>query len=146
MEKSANLSPEICEIYFASINDVSTITDGSDTFHKVVTFKSQKNWEKIYCSPASKEFTELQKESEAGPYYEQKVNLSYPGDDEGVREDFENYGNKRLLIKLVYHSGIEKLLGSLTNPVKSFADYTLKNGGHAVSFECKAIQKAFMLD
>lgn len=146
MQKSNELSPEICNIYFIPVDDVSSITVGSDSVHKVITLKNGKSWEEIYTAPASKEYSEEQKDSAAGPYYESKVTLFFPGKDETSMINFDNYGNKRILVRLKFHSGDYLLLGSLEVPVKPYFSFSLKKGGYVVTFEWQSIQPSYLLD
>jgi hypothetical protein len=146
MEKITTLAPEICKVYFKEKSLVTSITAGSDSNHKVVTLPNGQSWEEIYATPATKEYSEDQKTSSSGPYYEHKVEFFYPGKDAAARSDFNNYGNKQILIKLAFHNGDDLLLGSLEVPVMPSFLFSVKKGGYVITFALQSIQPAFYID
>ena len=78
--KNSNLIPAICEINWALLDDVDSITATPDRFHRQIAFKCGKNWQEIYFTPGSIEFTEKSKDTDAGELIEQSLKFMFPGE------------------------------------------------------------------
>lgn len=143
--KNQHLAPEICSVYFEDIKGVSSIIDGADKYHKVVTFKSGYAWKQIYLSPGTIKFEEPEKKTNAGTIFEQKLTGFFPGDDVANYTDFDNYSNKRYIVKLVYNNGTIKVFGCIFNPVTMQKDDSTTKGGSIITLYRNAIDKAYLM-
>lgn len=145
LTKNTNLIPAVCSIQIASISDIASITDSSTAYKKTVTFKQGKTWTDVYHTPGSMKFEEPKGLSNAGPYYKQKAEGFFPGDDAANLTDFNNIDNKRFVVKLTFNNGISKIIGDLNNPAIISIDFATNKGGSAMLYTCDSIYKAFMV-
>jgi len=117
MEKNDNLALEICEIQYALVENITSISEGSTAFHRNVLFSSG-TWEDMYGTPGSMKFEETQRVVSAGVVYDQVLTLKYPGEDTDNLSDLDDIVNQPAVLKITYTDGSEKLMGSLINPSK----------------------------
>jgi len=143
--KNTYLNPAICGFQIANINDVASITIGSTSFHRVVTFKSGKTWSTVYATSGSIKYTDIPKQTGSGPYYEHRLSSFFPGDDAANLTDFDNIENKRFLIKMNLTDGTYKILGDLINPVQIIKSFDSEKGGNIISCNNDSIYRAFIL-
>jgi hypothetical protein len=142
--KNSNLTPAVCNIYYVPVEDVTSIESGTDRFHKVVTFKSQKDWIGIYSTPGSTEFTEKPKENDAGDLFEQLIKFSFPGEDDGNMASIDAVINHPVLVKIELSCGNSKLIGAMDNPAKLSQSMQIssKSAGLQLEFLCMSPVRA----
>lgn len=140
MTKNSILNIQVCKIYFALIDNVQSIVDGDDRFHKVITFNEGKDWEEIYSTPGSIEFTENPKDNEAGNLIEQMIKFSFPGEDDLNLKDLDAVINRPVIVKVEYSSALMKLIGAIENPAKiaRAIQQTAKSSGSTMEISCLA--------
>lgn len=143
MEKNSNISQTICEVYFVETKNVSGVSQNGKT--KSLTI-SVGDWEKIYFSPGTAKFNELFKDSDAGGYYNQSLELSFPGiDNETQLENFNMFNRKRMLIKIIYGNGTTKLIGDLEHPCLAEKSYKDSDYASKIIFMCNYPELAYIL-
>ena len=116
--KNENLASEICKIYYEFIRNVDSIDDGSDQYHKTITFKSGGAWNEIKFTAGSATMNQQGSHDSPGKIYDQSITASIPGEDDDSISDISAIADQPVLIKVVYTSGQEKLIGNLDNPAK----------------------------
>jgi len=144
LTKNSNLIPTVCNIYFAPLDDIDTITPVTDRFHRQITFKEALSWQEIYFTPGTAEFTEKPKENDAGELIEQLLKFSLPGEDDSNLADLDGILGRPVLVKIEYSSGGKKLLGDLGNGAKlsQLLQISVKQTGSQLEFSCMATYRA----
>ena len=145
-EKNSNLIPTICSIQFANVNDVSSITVGTTFFNRVVTFKQGKTWTSIYNTPGKNQYVATPKKTNAGTYFEHRLSSFFPGDDAVNLSDFDNFENKRFVIRMNYTNGESRIFGDLINGAEISQNFETEKGGNTLSYYCDSVNKAFILE
>lgn len=147
LPKNQYLAQTIVKLFYAFAYEIDTITDGSTNKSKVVTFNTGKDWKEIYFTPASANYSEPGKETDAGTMYEQKLTAFHPGEDAENPYDFEYFIARPLVLKIVYSSGQMKLLGNKTNYVELSDNFNVSGKtGRTLDFIIQDYQKAFWLE
>lgn len=145
IDKNTHLVPKICSIYFENIKGVNTISDGTDKYHKSVSFKTGFAWNKIYFTPGTAQFEEPEANTAAGTAFNQKLSLSFPGDDITNYAAFDNSHAKRYIVKMIFDNGTSKIFGDIFNPVLMKKDDSTSKGGSAITFYRSGTDKAYIL-
>jgi hypothetical protein len=146
MEKNTNLAQRICGIYYANTENVSSVNEGSDRWNKTVSFSSG-TWTEIKFTPGTGKFSEQNSDSKNGNLFNQSLEFFFPGEDESNSEDFNSILNQPVLVKIVYTSGQEKLIGSIENPCKLKTTLNVGNAtGRKIMAERTSDQTAFWLE
>jgi len=143
IHKNSNLTPAVCKILFALIDDVQEISS-PDRFHRVVTFLSGKSWQEIYLTPGTFEFSEKSKDNDAGDLIEQSLKFIFPGEDESNLSDLDAVIGRPVLVKIQYHTGGSKLMGDMLNGAKlsQINQVSAKSTGSQLEFSCMASYRA----
>jgi len=132
MEKNTSLAKEICKIEIIETRFVSNFARGTDKHHVVLA--TSQNFETIYHTPGTVEFTEDEKISAQGSFFDQAINITIPGKYEGNREFYSALNLKRLLLKLTFSDNKCLLIGTKTNPVVGSSAYNQARKAHYVKF------------
>lgn len=145
LTKNKNLAPVIAKVFYAYTYNVGEIGNGVDDNHKVVLFKNGTDWTEVYKVPRDADFEEVVKKSDAGKLYDQKLPISFPGDDDTNVSDFEELEDRPLLIMFQYDNGKRRFFGSLDNPVEALISYSTNKGGAVITFSCTSKFRAFWI-
>ena len=138
--KNSNLIPAICEINWALLDDVDSITATPDRFHRQIAFKCGKNWQEIYFTPGSIEFTEKSKDTDAGELIEQSLKFMFPGEDTSNMAVIDALLNRPVLVGIGYSTGMGKIMGDIGNGAKlsQVMQVSSKTTGSQLEFTCLA--------
>lgn len=142
--KSSSLNPQVCKIEVLNVTDSTQVIIGQTRIYRSVLLKSGKAWQVIYSTPGKAEFTEEQLEDPGGPFFNQKVEFPYPGEDTSTRQLLDNLENLRLLVVLTLASGVRLLLGDQGNPCLYKTTFSNEKGGRIVNLSSKAAHPAFL--
>jgi len=144
IDKNSNRIPEICSINYVRIDEVDTITQGSDMYHQVITLKSGHTLKKIYFTPDTAEFTETEKIDDSGNYFEISLKADFPGEDEDNLAYFNDITERPLIVLARLSFNEYKIIGSLENPAKCIIkkQLTQKSKGSNIEFATKTISKS----
>lgn len=145
LTKNKYLAPIITRVYYQFIYNIVSVNPGSTDNHKTVLFQAGQNWLEIYKVPKDVNFDEPIKRTDAGNLYEQKLQLSFPGDDESNLADFNNLEHRPLIVKFEYDNSKSKLIGEVNNPVTASISYSTSRGGSVITFECDSRNRAFWI-
>lgn len=140
--KNSNLLAKVCAIQYIPCSDVVSVKRGSSNFSRVINFLSGKTWLNLYSTPASIKFTQKSETTGAGTFYDQKVELNYPGLDVANLEDLFNTDYTEFILKLIYTNGDEYLVGDKERPARFTDKFSTENSASAFVFSCKNYQKA----
>ena len=134
-------------MFYAFTYEIDSISNGSTSKHKTVSFNDGKAWKEIYFTPGSANYSEPPKKNDAGIIYNQKLTAFHPGEDENNVIDFSNLENRPLIIKVLYSSGQMKLVGNKINYAElSDALNINQKTGHAITILREDYNKAFWLE
>lgn len=138
----------ICRLYVAPIVDVSSFNDGSSRFYKIITFKSLKRWLEIYFTPGSAQFTEKEKEEDAGNLVEQSLKFTFPGEDLDSTSLLVQLERQQLIVLMSIDGTFPKVFGSLENGarLKRSSQITPKGSATECEIICSAQQFSWKLE
>jgi hypothetical protein len=120
--KNEKLFFPIIKLWYTPIDDVDEITENSDGSVSVY-FNYGQDWNLIYSSRNSINFSENQKEVNEGILYEQNLEFKNPGDDFDNNLILNALANTDVIIRLEFTEGDYKLFGSLENPVRMLSGF-----------------------
>lgn len=143
-QKSTSLNPQVCKVEILDVTDSTQIILGQTRIYRSVLLKSGKTWQLVYSTPGKVEFSEEQAEDPGGPFFNQKVEFPYPGEDITTRQLLDNLENQRLLVVLTLASGVRLLLGDQGNPCLYKSTFSNEKGGRIVNLSCKAAHPAYL--
>lgn len=144
--KNIILNPQICKVEITPVSWVILVNIASNPFYRDVFFKSDgSDWNLIYSTLGKIVFEEEQQEDPAGPFFNQKLEFPYPGEDYSTRINLDNLENQRYLVAITYNSGIRKLLGDLENPCTLKLGFSIEKGGRIITFQRRSIEPAFLM-
>lgn len=148
IQKNENLVPLICSVQYQFLENVSSLVEGSDIYHRTVTFSAGQDWFDLYHAPSGISFEEPSVQNEGGVLYNQKLSLFFPGDDPSNIESFYNFSARKMIVKFTYNNNQSKLIGSRKNPASGSCDLSLDNAssGWQIIFSCRSIDRAFLLE
>jgi hypothetical protein len=146
--KNLNRIASICKLFYVYKEEIASMSFGSDVFHLNIVLRSGYDWKEIYFTPGSSEFTEVQKEEDAGQTYQQKIRFLFPGEDDGNSSDIDPVINRPVVIRLDYSNGAMKIIGSISNParINKSQKTDSKYSGCELSGYCTDIVQALWLD
>jgi hypothetical protein len=138
--RNSNLLPLICSIDWAPVDHVDSISQGADRFHKSVSFVQGKNWDRVYHTPGSIEFTEKEKDHDGGTLIEQSCKFAFPGEDESNPADFDSMIGVPAIVRIGFSSGLFKIMGDKENPAKlsRILQHGVKSSGSQLEISCTA--------
>jgi hypothetical protein len=144
IDKNSNRIPEICSLNYVRIDEIDSILQGTDQYHQVITLKNGSSWKKIYFTPGSGEFTEVEKTDDSGNYFEISLKADFPGEDEDNLSYFNDIIERPLVILVRFSFNKSKIIGSLENPAKAVTSkqITQKAKGSNLQFLCKSSGKS----
>lgn len=142
--KNKNLNPQICKVEFVTTDKVTSVSTGNTLMHRIVNLILNAVWIDIYSTQGTVTFLEEQTEEVAGPFFQQKVEMFFPGEDSDTRAKLLNLENARVLVRITYNSGLVKLLGEPANPCMLKTVFSIEKGGRVVSFTRKSPVPAFL--
>ncbi len=147
VNKNSNLIPLVCKIYFALQQDVDSISLVPDRFHRLITFKGGKIWNEIYFTPATAEFSEKPKDTEAGQLIEQSLKFIFPGEDDLNLASFDAIIGRPVLVRIQFSTGESKLIGDIGNGSKlsQVTQVSSKATGSQFEFTCTATYRSCWL-
>jgi hypothetical protein len=142
--KNSNLTPAVCEIFVAHLNDVDSISTSPDRFHRHVSFNIGKNWQEIYFTPGTAELSEKSKDTDSGELIEQSLKFIFPGEDESNLAALDLIAGRPVLVKVQYSIGLSKLIGDLDNGSKLSQNTQVSNkiSGSQLEFTCLATYRS----
>lgn len=148
IDKNSKTILTICRLYVAPIVDVSSFNDGSNRFCKTITFKSGKDWLEIYLTPGSAQFTEKEKEEEAGNLVEQSLKFTFPGEDTDTTSLLAQLERQQLIVLMSIDGNFPKVFGSLENGarLKRSSQIILKGSTTECEIICSAQQFSWKLE
>ena len=143
--KNTYLNPAVCSFQIVNINDVAGITVGSTASHRTVTFKSGKAWSPVYATSGTIKYADTPKKVGAGDYFEHRLVSYFPGNDIANLSDFDNIGNQRFLVRMVFTNGVSYIFGDMLNPAGISKLFETEKGGNTITCYCDSVDKAFIL-
>ena len=148
--KNSNLTPAICRIFLAPVDDVSSITPIPDRFHRHLAFKyripepTELSWKEIYFTAGTAEFSEKSKDTDSGELIEQSLKFIFPGEDESNLTALDLIACRPVLVKVQYSTSMSKLIGDLDNGAKlsQVTQVSNKISGSQLEFTCLATYRS----
>ncbi len=119
----------ICEVKFAFINDLYSISIPDDNYRVTLNFKPNRELSTLYFTRTSDKTKIVEKNDESGKYYEALVELTHPHLDPSKSLTFNSIKNMGLIFVLIDKHGNQMLIGSLESPAK--LTYKLSNSANA---------------
>jgi hypothetical protein len=115
--KNTTLIPTICRMRYVFADLVTT---NRNVYGKTVDIGiiQPPNWNEIYFTPGTAEFTEVQKEEDPGALYTQTLRFVFPGENAANANAFDDLLNRPLLFSLYYTNLVTKILGSSDIPAR----------------------------
>ncbi len=145
-KKNDNLNPQICKVEISPVQDVLSVNFGENPVYCSVNFKpGGLGWNLVYASPGKIHFEEEQQDDPAGPFFIQKLEFLFPGEDESTRSMLDNMENQRYLVSITFNSGIRKLLGDLENPCTLKMSFAVDKAGRIFTFQRRSVDPAYLL-
>ena len=141
--KNTSINLQVCKVEIVKISDVASVNYGSNSVHRSVTLKTGKSWKQIYFTPGKLTFSSEQVNDVAGPSFNNKIVLPYPGEDDSTISDLDNLENGRFLTRITLNSGIIKLIGDLDSPCTCQISFSIEKSGRIIEFIQKSILPAF---
>ncbi len=138
LQKLYYLNPQICKVEILSTLNVATLSLTTDGNSMAVEPRTGKDWIPIYSTPGKNTFEEELIDDQVNAYFQQKLEIMYPGEDLASQAALCNVSNWRLLVKFTYSSGLTKVFGDLKNPVVSKIHFSTEKGGRVVTFSRKS--------
>lgn len=132
---------------FIPFEDVASINI-IDSTKKSITLKAGKSWFTGYATQQTLKYTEKQKHTENGIYYDKSIVGFVPKDTEDILELFSEMENQFFIIRYIDSNGQEKVAGTIDEPLKFTSDFdtgndTSSRNGHFFTFEAESTEKAF---
>lgn len=118
----SNEKLRICKIFYNFKDNVNSITNNPDRFHKKVEF-TKGMWFEIQTQKAKINYSEPPEKNVNGVFYNRKLNIIFPSEKDADLELFENLSLNELVLKLEYNNGSAKLFGDLQQPVICLLEY-----------------------
>lgn len=148
--KNLNLTPAVCRIFFAPVDDVNSISPIPDRFHRHLAFKyripepTELSWKEIYFTAGTAEFNEKSKDTDSGELIEQSLKFIFPGEDEANLAALDLIAGRPVLVKVQYSAGMSKLIGDLDNGAKLSQVIQISNkiSGSQLEFTCLATYRS----
>ncbi len=140
--KNASLSAMLCNIELLPISDIKGIMEVSPTI-KNVHVVDGKSWTTFPFSSGTTEYSQEQKQAEAGTFFQHQVKMFIQGDSYESQEVFSNFHNIEFIVRITLMSGIKLLLGSADVPVFFQINYNTAKGGREISFTWASPLPAF---
>jgi len=143
LSKNSETALRIVQMQFAKTSSIKTCTANSDQ-SVTITFEDGYNWSNFEHTLDTIKFSDDDDFVNAGLLFNQKLLISFAGDDLEAQSEIINLLYEYLIIKITYHNGAEKLIGSLKQPVivnRKFSSqgFTTKRN---FTFTCKALYPA----
>ncbi|TSA24361.1 MAG: hypothetical protein D4R67_12000 [Bacteroidetes bacterium] len=147
IDKNTNDLLIISRLFITPIDDVSSFSDGTDRFRKTITFKTGKAWKEIYLSPGITQFSEKEKEEEAGTLVEQTLKFSFPGEDSDTGSLIEEIERRQLIVLMSIDGSTPKVFGCLENGarLKRLTQISPKGSTTECEITCTAQQFSWWL-
>ncbi len=133
--KSFNL--QVCKIEFAEISDIESLN--CNTHLMVIVWKQGKSWHQFYFTPGKCTFSSDQVNDAAGPYFNNKVTIQFPGEDLSTISDIDNFENKRFILKITLNSGDFKIIGDFDSPCTCQNNLSTEKAGRVFEFLQKSV-------
>ncbi len=141
--KLSYLNPQICKVEILSLLNTESIAVTTDGRSMAITPKTGKDWSHIYTTPGKNTFEEELLEELGNMYFQQKLEIMFPGEDSTSLASLANINNWQMIVKMTYTSGTIKVFGDLSNPVVTKVAFSTEKGGRVVSFNRKSQTPAF---
>jgi hypothetical protein len=78
------------------------------------------NWKLIHTTIGSIDLKEKPEETPAGTVFRTQLTAQHPGHDNNTPGDIANISGRKVLLKITYRSGREKIIGNAVNQPKLF--------------------------
>ena len=138
IEKLGFLNPTICQVFLADISKVSTYDLSYDNGLATIVLNDNESFQEIYATPGKTTFEEIQQDDPAGPYYNQKLEFLYPGENYDSISKLANLEYARLIVVMRYSSDVYKVFGDPKNPCMMKFGYSTEKGGRVVTITRKS--------
>ena len=145
--KNSNLLISVCRIFFVSLDDVSNVLMVPDRFHRTVILKSGTQWQEIYFTAGTAEFTEKSKVTDAGELIDQSLKFIFPGEDESNLLNMDSILGPPVIVKIGMPLGY-KIIGDINCGAKLQQNYQIsaKSTGSQFEFTCTATYRSCWLN
>jgi hypothetical protein len=136
----------ICKIRYLLPETIKENGYVPNSFQRDVGIILPPAWSTIYFTPGTAEFTEVQKEEDAGPLFMQTLKFLYPGEQSSNLPDFDPLLRRPILVALFYTSGVVKIIGDDGNAAYMTKAFKSTAKEHCFEFTvvCKSVYQAFI--
>jgi hypothetical protein len=110
-------SPAVCGVEFVETNEIESMTTGSEVLESQVILKTGKAWKACYLTAQARHRCDSASGA-AGLGYKHSLEGAFPGEDKDQVRGLMDLENRRLVVKIKYSDGTNRLLGDLENPVR----------------------------
>lgn len=134
--KNTNLFPQICEIWFATTDQVQGYINNGESGTMPVL--SHGTWEPLYFTSGTLQFINGKQEKTAhGSLFNYSVSIRYPGIDHKHLNpyQFASLSNHKWILCLLFDDGQSRIIGSLAQGMEFSWQENLSNKGFGLSWD-----------
>lgn len=143
--KNKKTSPLICSVEYAFPADIESMENVELNQVRIV-MKSNKEFQKLYGTPSSHNFSQPTENSSAGLLYKQKLSLYNPGVEITSEKTIEQLERIKAIFKITFQNNLIQILGSKENPAKLIGSFSSAEAtGNVVTITCESDERAKFL-
>lgn len=141
----------ITSIQYALASDISSISAPDDNGAVDITFNNSKSFSTFTFTPETASFSEEQKDTDAGPLFEQGLSFKLPKIQTIMHAVVESLLDQDIILKITDGNGVTVIMGTPEVPVRASWRMSRPQGasgynGYEVSFRCNSTGPAPFLD
>lgn len=144
MEKNENRVINVCEAYYALVENVTSTTKVSG-YKMAVVLDGGVTWEQIPFSPGTGVVSEKAVRKNAGICFEQSFQAEIAGEDDVIPEWLGEIDGRPCVLKIVQSNGT-KIYGSVTYPVRLMCEWGTEKSSVTIGFSANSTERARWYD